>query len=88
MNCHRNKRTCRWGEETEMNVWDVLIPIVTLILGLVGGFFIGVFYLRKQMEKMQNDPKMIQEMAKKMGYNVNKQQMQKVQKMMKNQKWR
>lgn len=69
-------------------MWDVIIPIVTLIIGLVGGFFIGVFYLKKQMEKMQNDPKMIQQMAQKMGYNVNKQQMGKMQKMMKNQKWK
>lgn len=71
-----------------MNMWDYLIPIVTLIIGLAGGFFIGVYYLKAQMEKMQNDPQMIQKMAQKMGYNVNKQQMQKMQKMMKNQKWK
>ncbi len=34
--------------------WDIAIPIITLILGLAGGFFIGVFYLRKQLEKMQS----------------------------------
>jgi uncharacterized protein YneF (UPF0154 family) len=69
-------------------MWAYIIPIVTLIIGLAGGFFIGIFYFKKQMEKMQNDPKMIQEMAKKMGYNVNKQQMNKMQQMMKNKKMR
>ncbi|MFX3631306.1 MAG: YneF family protein [Candidatus Pristimantibacillus sp.] len=67
-------------------MWDIIIPIVTLIVGAVGGFFIGVFYLRKQLEKMQNDPEMIQKMAKQMGYNLNKQQMTRAQNMMKNQK--
>ncbi|MFC4777946.1 YneF family protein [Paenibacillus sp. GCM10023252] len=66
-------------------MWSYIIPIVTLIAGAVGGFFIGVYYLRKQLEKMQNDPEMIQKMAKQMGYNLNKQQMQKAQHMMKNQ---
>jgi uncharacterized protein YneF (UPF0154 family) len=63
-------------------MWDVIIPIVTLIVGLVGGFFIGVFYLRSQMTKMQNDPAALQKMAKQMGYNLNKQQLQKAQQMM------
>lgn len=67
-------------------MWEVIIPIVTLIVGAVGGFFVGVFYLRKQLEKMQNDPEMIQKMAKQMGYNLNKQQMSRAQNMMKNQK--
>ncbi len=66
--------------------YNIVIPIVTLIVGLAGGFFIGVFYLRKQLEKMQNDPEMIQKMAKQMGYNLNKQQMNRAQNMMKNQK--
>ncbi|MCY9593196.1 hypothetical protein PC41400_27645 [Paenibacillus chitinolyticus] len=66
-------------------MWQIIIPILTLIGGLVGGFFIGVFYLRKQLESMQNNPEMIQKMAKQMGYNMNKQQMNKVQTMMKNQ---
>lgn len=61
-----------------------VIPVITLIVGLVGGFFIGVFYLRKQMEKMQSDPQMLQKMAKQMGYNLNNRQMQKAQQMMKN----
>lgn len=68
-----------------MNTWNIIIPIITLIVGGVGGFFGGVFYLRKQLERMQSDPEMIQKMAKQMGYNLNKQQMQRAQSMMKNQ---
>lgn len=68
-----------------MGVWNIVIPIVTLIVGLLGGFFIGVFYLRNQMTKMQSDPDMLQKMAKQMGYNMNKQQLQKAQQMMKQQ---
>ncbi|HEY0826804.1 MAG TPA: YneF family protein [Bacilli bacterium] len=71
-----------------MEWYDIAIPIVTLVAGLVGGFFIGVYYLRKQIENMQNNPEMLQEMAKKMGYNMNKQQMNKAQQMMKRQKFK
>ncbi|WP_090978796.1 YneF family protein [Paenibacillus sp. CF384] len=66
-------------------MWTVIISIITLIVGAVGGFFAGVWYLRKQLEKMQNDPEMLKKMAKQMGYNMNNQQMQKAQQMMKNQ---
>ncbi|TXK82690.1 YneF family protein [Paenibacillus sp. N3.4] len=69
-------------------MWSYLIPILTLIAGLVGGFFIGVFYLKRQLESMQNNPEMLQKMAKQMGYNMNKQQLNKAQQMMKNQKWK
>lgn len=69
-------------------VWDIVIPIITLLVGLVGGFFIGVYYLRKQMEKVQNNPDMLREMAKKMGYNVNQKQMNQMQQMMRNQQKR
>ncbi|ANE45425.1 hypothetical protein SY83_02780 [Paenibacillus swuensis] len=68
-----------------MEWYNIVIPIVTLLVGGVVGFLVGVWYLRKQMEKMQNDPAMIQQMAKQMGYNLNKQQMNKMQGMMKNQ---
>ncbi|MFB5676709.1 YneF family protein [Paenibacillus terreus] len=70
-----------------MEWWNIVIPIVTLILGLVGGFFIGAFYLRKQLEKMQSDPEQLQKMAKQMGYNLNSKQMQKAQQMMKSQQF-
>ncbi|SEU29163.1 YneF family protein [Paenibacillus sp. NFR01] len=59
-------------------------PIITLVIGLLGGFFIGVYYLRRQMTKMQNDPDMLQKVAKQMGYNLNGKQMQRAQQMMKN----
>ncbi|MCI3920590.1 YneF family protein [Paenibacillus sp. TRM 82003] len=65
--------------------YNIVIPIVTLVVGLVGGFFIGVYYLRKQMESMQNNPEMLREMAKKMGYNVNQKQMNQMQQMMRGQ---
>jgi uncharacterized protein len=70
----------------DSKLWNWIIPIVTLLVGGIGGFFIGVYYLRKQLEKMQNNPEMLQQMAKQMGYNMNKQQMTKVQQMMKKQK--
>lgn len=66
---------------------NVAIPIITLIVGIIAGFFGGVYYLKNQMAKMQNDPEMIQKMAKQMGYNLNKQQMNQMQKMMKQKKW-
>ncbi|MFD1954932.1 YneF family protein [Paenibacillus thailandensis] len=68
-------------------MWSYIIPIITLIVGAILGFIGGVFYLRKQLERMQKDPEMIQKMAKQMGYNLNKQQMQRAQQMMKNQKF-
>ena len=68
-------------------VWQIIIPIITLIVGGIGGFFVGVTYLRKQLEKMQNNPEMLQQMAKQMGYNMNKQQINKAQQMMKKQKF-
>jgi len=64
---------------------NYVIPIITLIVGLLGGFFIGVYYLRRQMTTMQNDPEMLQKVAKQMGYNLNGKQMQRAQQMMKNQ---
>jgi uncharacterized protein YneF (UPF0154 family) len=74
------------GQKVEWAMWYGLTAIVCLLVGAVAGFFIGVYYLRRQMEKMQSDPEMLQKMAKQMGYNMNKQQMQKVQQMMKNRK--
>jgi len=67
------------------SVWDWLIPVLTLIAGLIVGFAAGVYYLRRQMEKMQNDPEMLTKMAKQMGYNMNRQQLAKAQQMMKQQ---
>jgi uncharacterized protein YneF (UPF0154 family) len=72
-------------QEAPHMVWTIVIPIVTLIVGAVIGFLVGVFYLRRQLTKMQSDPEALQKMAKQMGYNMNKQQLQKAQQMMKNQ---
>ncbi|MED4602168.1 YneF family protein [Paenibacillus validus] len=69
-------------------MWYAITAVVALIAGGAAGFFIGVSYLRKQLEKMQSDPAMLQQMAKQMGYNLDKKQMQKMQQMMKNQKFR
>lgn len=68
--------------------WYIVTAVAALLVGLAAGFFIGVYYLRKQLENMQNNPQMIQEMAKKMGYNLNRQQLNKAQQMMKNKKIR
>jgi len=73
----------RKGGSAEMNAWDIIIPIVTLIVGLIGGFAGGVFYLRQQLTKMQSDPETLQKIAKQMGYNLNKKQLQQAQQMMK-----
>ncbi|HIW32239.1 MAG TPA: YneF family protein [Candidatus Paenibacillus intestinavium] len=70
-----------------MEWYNYVIPIVTLLIGAVVGFLVGVYYLRKQLENMQNNPEMLQKMAKQMGYNLNNKQMQKAQSMMKNQKF-
>jgi uncharacterized protein len=58
--------------------------VLALVVGLAAGAFIGYYVLRRQMERIQNDPEMLQKMAKQMGYNMNKQQMNRVQQMMKN----
>lgn len=68
--------------------WNFVIPVITLIAGLVAGFFAGVYYVRKQLENMQNNPELLQQMAKKMGYNLNRQQLQKAQKMMRSKKFK
>ncbi|CAH0118864.1 MULTISPECIES: YneF family protein [unclassified Paenibacillus] len=67
---------------------NYIIPIITLVVGLVLGFIIGVFYLRRQLTKMQSDPDMLAKMAKQMGYNLNNKQMQRAQQMMKNKKFK
>ncbi len=69
----------------------IVTGAIALVVGLVGGFFIGVYTFRKQMEKLQNDPEMMakmtqdpemmQRVAKQMG--LNQQQINRVQQMMK-----
>lgn len=64
-------------------MWNYIIPILTLIIGLVGGFFGGVYYLKKQMLNMQFDEKQLQAMAKNMGMNLNQKQLSQATKAMK-----
>lgn len=65
-------------------MWDVIIPILTLIAGLVLGFFGGVFYLRRQVTNMQMDSKQLQGMARSMGMNLNQKQLKQMEKAMQN----
>jgi hypothetical protein len=67
-------------------MWDIIIPILTFIAGAAAGFFGGVIYLRSQVEKMRNNPELLQKMAKQMGYNMNKQQLNRAQQMLKQQR--
>lgn len=63
-----------------------IIPIVTLIVGLVAGFFGGSYYLRRQLSNMQMDEKQIQAMARSMGMNLNQKQLKQMSRTMKNMK--
>ncbi len=67
-------------------MWNVIIPILTLIVGLIGGFYAGVYYLRKQLSNMQMDEKQIQMMARSMGMNLNQKQLKQMSRNMKNMK--
>jgi uncharacterized protein YneF (UPF0154 family) len=69
-----------------MSVWSWIIPILTLIAGLIGGFFAGTYYLRKQLENMQMDEKQLQAMARSMGMNLNQKQLKQMSRTMKNMK--
>ncbi len=64
-------------------MWSYIIPILTLIIGLAGGFFGGVYYLKSQMLNMQMDEKQLQAMAKNMGMNLNQKQLSQATKAMK-----
>ncbi|MEW9670638.1 YneF family protein [Ammoniphilus sp. 3BR4] len=64
-------------------MWSYIIPILTLILGLVGGFFGGIYYLKHQMTNMQMDEKQLMAMAKSMGMNLNQKQISQASRAMK-----
>lgn len=55
--------------------WNIVIPILTLLVGLVGGFAIGVWYFKKEMGNMQMDEKQLQQIARSMGVNLNQKQL-------------
>ncbi|MDA5110036.1 MULTISPECIES: YneF family protein [Brevibacillus] len=66
--------------------YNWVIPIVTLIIGLVGGFAGGTYYLKKQLQNMQMDEKQLQAMARSMGVNLNQKQLKQMSRTMKNMK--
>lgn len=63
--------------------YNYVIPIVTLLIGLIVGFYLGIQTLKKQMMNMQMDDNQLRDMAKKMGYNVNQKQLQQIKNMQK-----
>ncbi|MFV9511527.1 YneF family protein [Tepidibacillus sp. LV47] len=63
---------------------NIVIPIITFVVGAVAGFAIGVFYLRKQFANMAMDQKQIQQMARKMGMNLNQKQLNQMSRMINN----
>jgi len=63
---------------------NIVIPIITFIIGLIIGALVGVYYLRKKMQNLSMDDKQMQQLAKQMGVNLNKKQLNQVNRMMKN----
>ncbi|MCF6094125.1 YneF family protein [Microaerobacter geothermalis] len=60
---------------------NIVLPIVTGVVGIAIGFFGGVQYLKKQMTNMSFDDHQLREMAKKMGYNLNQKQLKQIKSM-------
>ncbi|AMA74083.1 MULTISPECIES: YneF family protein [Aneurinibacillus] len=67
-------------------MWDYIIPILTLLVGVIAGFALGVWYLRNQMANMQMDEKQIQQIARSMGMNLNQKQLNQMTRRMQNMK--
>jgi uncharacterized protein YneF (UPF0154 family) len=65
-------------------MWNYIIPILTLLIGLAGGFAIGVWYLKNQMTNMQMDEKQLQQIARSMGMNLNQKQLNQMTRRMQN----
>ena len=66
-----------------MTVWTWVIGAACLVGGAVGGFFLGVWFLRRSMANMQWDDQDIAQMARRMGMNLNPRQLQAVKQQMK-----
>ena len=66
----------------------IVITAIVSAAGLAAGFFIGVRFVRRQLEEWRRDPAKIQEMARKMGVSLNRQQLNKARKMLKNTRFR
>lgn len=58
-----------------MTAWDIIIPILTLLLGLVGGFYGGTWYFKREAGNMQMDEKQLQQLGRSMGVNLNQKQL-------------
>lgn len=56
---------------------------IGLVAGLVGGFFLGVWVLRRSMANMPLNDQDVAQMAKRMGMNLNPKQLQVVKQQMK-----
>ncbi|WP_160327252.1 YneF family protein [Ferroacidibacillus organovorans] len=64
-------------------VITIIVGIVALLLGLVGGFFLGAWALRRSMANAELGDQEIIDMAKKMGRNLNPRQVQMIRQQMK-----
>lgn len=56
-------------------VWDITIPIITFLVGLIGGFYGATWYFKREMNNMQMDEKQLQQLARSMGVNLNQKQL-------------
>ena len=63
---------------------DIIIPVITFIVGAVAGFAVGVYYLKKQFSNMAMDQNQIKQMAKQMGMNLNQKQLNQMSRTMNN----
>lgn len=70
-------------EVNNLTWYNIVIPIVTLLVGIVIGFYLGVQALKKQMTSMSVDDDQLRAMAKKMGYNLNQKQLNQIKNMQK-----
>ena len=65
-------------------MWNIIIPIITFIVGIaIGGFAVSIVF-KKQMTDMQADPKQIQAIARGMGMNLSQKQMNQITRQMQN----
>ncbi len=63
---------------------DIVIPTLTLIVGIIIGFIVGVHYLKRKMTNMTMDENQMKQMAKQMGMNLNQKQINQMNRMMRN----
>ena len=66
-----------------MPIWGWIVAVGFLIVGLVGGFALGLWFFRRSMANMQWGDQDIAQMAKRMGMNLNPRQLQAVKQQMK-----